>query len=337
MRFEKETEREREREKDIEGFLLSFPVSVPTHAPSGEEKKNRNEMKRRPELVKTRVLELNASDERGIGIVRSKIKAFASGAVGSGGGGTGASAGYPCPPYKLLILDEADAMTVDAQSALRRTMETHSRVTRFVFICNYVSRIIEPLASRCAKFRFAPLAGGAADARVAAVCASEGVALLPGAREALERVAGGDLRRAITVLQSAVRLKGPEVSAETLEDVSGAVPAAAVEAIFAAARGKKRSGEGAEMETEDDAAASSRSFDALQRAVDDAVAEGWPAQGILLGLQAAVVAEAGASGRAKGAACAALARADRALVDGGDESVQLLAAASGVRDALMGA
>ena len=257
--------------------------------------------------------------------------------MGTGGGGAGASAGYPCPPYKLLILDEADAMTVDAQSALRRTMETHSRVTRFIFICNYVSRIIEPLASRCAKFRFAPLDGGAADARVASVCASEGVSLLPGAKEALERVSRGDLRRAITVLQSAVRLKGSEVSAETLEDVSGAVPAAAVEAIFSAARGGGGGGKADDddgmMKTE--TPTSAHSFDALQRAVDDAVAEGWPAQGILLGLQAAVLKEAGASGKAKGAACAALARADRALVDGGDESVQLLAAASGVRDALM--
>lgn len=230
-------------------------------------------------------------------------------------------------------------MTVDAQSALRRTMETHSRVTRFVFICNYVSRIIEPLASRCAKFRFAPLDGGAADARVASVCKAEGVTLQPGAREALERVARGDLRRAITVLQSAVRLRGSEVSAETLEDVSGAVPAAAVEAIFLAAgggKGGKVDGDGDEMKTENTTTSTS-SFDALQRAVDDAVAEGWPAQGILLGLQAAVLREPGASGRAKGAACAALARADRALVDGGDENVQLLAAASGVRDALMGA
>lgn len=319
-------EREREGKKE-----RNFPFSHPL------KKKKKTSQHFRPELVKTRVLELNASDERGIGIVRSKIKTFASGAVGSGGGGTGASAGYPCPPYKLLILDEADAMTVDAQSALRRTMETHSRVTRFIFICNYVSRIIEPLASRCAKFRFAPLDGGAADARIASVCASEGVTMLPGAKEALERVAGGDLRRAITVLQSAVRLKGAEVSAETLEDVSGAVPAAAVEAIFSAARGGAAKGcDGTEMETETAAEASSHSFDALQRAVDDAVAEGWPAQGILLGLQAAVVKEAGVSGKAKGAACAALARADRALVDGGDESVQLLAAASGVRDALMG-
>lgn len=256
-------------------------------------------------------MELNASDERGIGVVRDKIKTFASAAVGN------PVPGYPCPPYKLLILDEADAMTPDAQSALRRTMETHSRVTRFVFICNYVSRIIEPLASRCAKFRFAPLGAAAMEARIATVCGAEGVELAPGALSELGRVAGGDLRRAITTLQSAVRLKGTPVEATTLADVAGAVPAAPVDAIVAAARG---------------------SFADLSAAVTAAADAGWPARSLLLGVQDALLAApADVPTVARAAALTALANADAALVAGADERLQLLAAASAVRTAFRAA
>lgn len=95
----------------------------------------------RPDNFRSRVLELNASDERGISIVREKIKDFArqtprAQAVSSDG------KTYPCPPYKIIILDEADSMTQDAQAALRRIMENYARITRFCLVCNYVTRYV---------------------------------------------------------------------------------------------------------------------------------------------------------------------------------------------------
>lgn len=96
-----------------------------------------------PDNFRARVLELNASDERGISIVREKIKNFARQTPRAE---TVASDGkkYPCPPYKIIILDEADSMTQDAQGALRRIMENYARITRFCLVCNYVTRYACP-------------------------------------------------------------------------------------------------------------------------------------------------------------------------------------------------
>ncbi|KAG9188809.1 hypothetical protein G6011_07514 [Alternaria panax] len=187
-----------------------------------------------PELMKSRVLELNASDERGISIVRQKVKDFArqqlsvapnhTVMVEDKDGGEGKIVRYrdkyPCPPFKIIVLDEADSMTQDAQSALRRTMETYSRMTRFCLVCNYVTRIIDPLASRCSKFRFKSLDQGNAVKRVDDIARLEKVELEDGVAEELVRVADGDLRKAITFLQSAARLVGAVVAAN--EHATGA-------------------------------------------------------------------------------------------------------------------
>ena len=168
-----------------------------------------------PEMFRTRVLELNASDERGISIVREKVKDFARMQLSNPP--PHFKDRYPCPPYKIIILDEADSMTQDAQSALRRTMETYSKITRFCLICNYVTRIIDPLASRCSKFRFKMLDQGNAKMRLEDIAENENVKLQDGAVDKLIRCSEGDLRKAITFLQSASRLVGAvETSRSTM-------------------------------------------------------------------------------------------------------------------------
>ena len=159
-----------------------------------------------PEMFRTRVLELNASDERGISIVREKVKDFARMQLSNPP--PHYKDRYPCPPYKIIILDEADSMTQDAQSALRRTMETYSKITRFCLICNYVTRIIDPLASRCSKFRFKMLDQGNAKKRLEDIAVNENVKMEAGAVDTLIKCSEGDLRKAITFLQSAARLVG---------------------------------------------------------------------------------------------------------------------------------
>lgn len=171
-----------------------------------------------PTLYKSRLLELNASDERGIDVIREKVKNFAKTTVRE------VVPGYPCPPFKLILLDEADSLTTDAQTALRRIMEVYARGTRFCLLCNYVSRIIEPLTSRCAKFRFKPVQLNAGITKLQAIATAEGVQLSdPDVLPITLEVAGGDLRRAITLLQSVHGLGGP-VTAGRIREFAGVPP-----------------------------------------------------------------------------------------------------------------
>ncbi|XP_046971163.1 replication factor C subunit 4 [Vanessa cardui] len=171
------------------------------------------------DITRDRVLELNASDERGIQVIRDKVKSFSQLTVSSS-----RPDGRPCPPYKLVILDEADSMTTAAQAALRRTMEKETRTTRFCLICNYVSRIIPPITSRCSKFRFKPLARENVIKRLRDVCEAEGVDVGDGEilHEAVD-TCEGDLRRALTALQCCQRLIG-KITSDGLIEVTGLVP-----------------------------------------------------------------------------------------------------------------
>lgn len=139
-------------------------------------------------------LELNASDERGIKTVRERIKTFA--------GYVDRSVDIP---FRLIILDEADEMTHDAQTALRRIMEESSKYTRFILICNYSSQIIEPIQSRCAIFRFQNLRKEDVIEHIKKICRIEKVEFEEEALELLYDITGGDLRHTINLLQASVR------------------------------------------------------------------------------------------------------------------------------------
>jgi len=139
---------------------------------------------------KENYLELNASDERGINVVREKVKTFArTKSIGD-------------VPFKVIFLDEADALTPEAQQALRRTMENYSTTCRFVLSCNYSSKIIDPIQSRCAMFRFKLLEKKDIEKVVRDILEGEKLTIEPGAMEILYEGSEGDCRRAINLLQS---------------------------------------------------------------------------------------------------------------------------------------
>jgi len=141
-------------------------------------------------------LELNASDDRGIDVVKDKIKEFASTQKIFSSG------------IKLIILDEADAMTSAAQAALRRVIEKYTKTTRFFLICNYVSKITMALQSRCTRFRFAPLSEQKISSMIDRVVKAENVDMDDSGRSAVMRLSNGDMRSCLNILQSTVMAYG---------------------------------------------------------------------------------------------------------------------------------
>jgi len=171
------------------------------------------------ELWKHNLHELNASDERGIDVVRGKIKEFARTApLGEDG-------------FKIIFLDEADALTGAAQAALRRTMEIYSRTCRFVMSCNFSSKIIDPIQSRCAVFRFRPLKAEDVERYLKFVAVKEELNIDKEAYESLTYLAQGDLRRAINGLQMAAAANVDITSDVVYQAVAAARPEEVKEAL----------------------------------------------------------------------------------------------------------
>ncbi|KFP30609.1 Replication factor C subunit 4, partial [Colius striatus] len=253
-----------------------------------------------PELFRQRVLELNASDERGIQVIREKVKAFAQ-LTASGS----RSDGKVCPPFKIVILDEADSMTSAAQAALRRTMEKESKTTRFCLICNYISRIIEPLTSRCSKFRFKPLSDKIQQQRLLDVSGKEHVKISSEAVLYLVKVSEGDLRKAITFLQSATRLMGgKEITEKTVTEIAGVIPKETTDELLSVCQ--------------------SGSFEKLETMAKNLINEGYAVAQLVNQLHDAVVESEDYSDKQKSVIVEKLAEVDKCLVDGADEYLQLV-------------
>ncbi|KZL86632.1 activator 1 41 kda subunit [Colletotrichum incanum] len=275
-----------------------------------------------PEMMKSRVLELNASDERGISIVREKVKDFARMQLTNPTNEY--KKRYPCPPFKIIILDEADSMTQDAQSALRRTMETYSKITRFCLICNYVTRIIDPLASRCSKFRFKSLDQGNAKKRLEDIAENEGVQLENGAVDALIKCSEGDLRKAITFLQSAARLVGAgdkgvsgddamdvdkkPVTVKIIEDIAGVIPENTIDELVSAIRPQ----------------GAADTYQNVAKVVEEMVADGWSAGQIVTQLYQSIVFDETIPDVQKNKIVLIFSEVDKRLVDGADEHLTIL-------------
>lgn len=151
--------------------------------------------------------ELNASDERGINIIRGKIKDFAR------------TAPMGKAAFKVIFLDEADSLTPDAQAALRRTIEKYSHICRFILSVNYSSKIIEPIQSRCTVFRFSPIKDDDVKKYMRKIAQNEKLQITPDGLETLIFISRGDMRKAINVLQVGASVN-KKITAQLLYETS---------------------------------------------------------------------------------------------------------------------
>ncbi len=170
------------------------------------------------DYAKDYTLELNASDERGIGMVREKVKKFSR------------FAGMVDVPFKIIILDEADEMTSDAQTALRRIIEDAAKICRFILIANNVSKIIEPIQSRCAAFKFTSVSEEDVIARLEEIAKKEKVKTDKKGLKTIYEYTEGDLRHAINLMQATASIGG--VTEENVKTSAGLTKTSDVDEVL---------------------------------------------------------------------------------------------------------
>jgi len=170
-----------------------------------------------------RIIELNASDERGINVVRDKIKMYAKQSV---------NLNDTIPPWKIIILDEADTMTSDSQFALRRIMEEYSKVTRFCIICNYYNKIIEPIVSRCSLYCFKPITDLEINNKLVSICNLENIIYSDNILNKIIKISRGDLRKAINYLQKYGNSNNLLFKEQLLDEIFGIIPKNTFDDLF---------------------------------------------------------------------------------------------------------
>ena len=160
------------------------------------------------------VLELNASDERGINVIRKRVRMFAQKLIRD----------KNQPQFKLIILDEADSLTIDAQHVLRHTIDNYSKITRFCLICNYINKIIIPLRSRCTKFRFVNLDKQSVCNIFKNIFKNENIKITNNVCEKIYEITKGDMRKGINTLQSLYQIFGENIQIKDINEMYNIIP-----------------------------------------------------------------------------------------------------------------
>ncbi len=252
-----------------------------------------------PNKIDERVIELNASDERGINIVRVKIMTLAKMSVSE------RDPNYTCPPYKIIILDEADAMTGEAQSALRKIMEDNSSITRFCFVCNYINQIIPPIISRCAKFRFKPIEVNKMNKKLMYISNYENINITESAIRTINYVSNGDMRKAITLLQNLKYLE-KDVDTDDVCSMACIMPENVMNSLIETC-----------MEFGDSAMK-------ITNLTNELIMKGYPLSNILNQLVAKIAGNNILTDKMKSIICLHIANTEQRLINGADEFMQLL-------------